>query len=436
MSAFAYLMSSIINAEAEAVPINTVFDMVPADDAPAMYRPLYTILRQVWANYRIIEPVAVFARIKQIDVDTTRKEAEAQFRELFSLVASHELWEHYLRLSLMDIKTAKAEQLGRSIDTSDPKEIDRVLADIRSQVNEIASKYEMQKRRDFPEVMQDYLKQLDKIVTHGSPDTIRTGFDWERYIKGFRPGDYIILAARPKMGKSAVANAIAVRALKQGKRVMYVNNEMDEISVTNRLIANVGKINCELLQEPEHMSENTLAGVMQAAEVLQAMPLNLYCMKFRTPREIETEAKRLKEIGQDIDLLIVDYLQLLSASDENRRKSRYDEVSYLSWEMKMLANDLKIPVLVLSQLSRKLEDRTNKRPIPADLRDSGSLEQDATAVMFLYRDEVYNPESDDVGIGEINVSINRNGKSGITRYGMDFDHMDIHNLDYQHKEAR
>ena len=179
MSAFAYLMSSVINAEAEAVPINTVFDMIPADDAPAMYRPLYTILRQVWANYRIIEPVAVFASIEQIEVDNTRNEAEAQFRELFSLVASHGLWEHYLRLSLMDIKTAKAEQLGRSIDTTDPKEIDRVLADIRSQVNEIASKYEMQKRRDFPEVMQDYLKQLDKIVTHGSPDTIRTGFDWE-----------------------------------------------------------------------------------------------------------------------------------------------------------------------------------------------------------------------------------------------------------------
>jgi replicative DNA helicase len=231
------------------------------------------------------------------------------------------------------------------------------------------------------------------------------------------------------MGKSAFANALIVKALAQGKRVMLVNNEMDENSCISRLISNIGGVSCAALQEPEKMTEQQISSVMNASDVLRSYKLNLYCMRFKTPQEILTEAARLNEIGQPIDWLVIDYLQLLQASDKERRKSRYDEVSYISWELKMAANDLKIPVLALSQLNRQLEQRSNKRPIPADLRESGSLEQDATAVMFIYRDEVYNPDSDDVGIAEINVSINSNGKSGVSLLAMDFDRMDIHNID-------
>jgi replicative DNA helicase len=171
--------------------------------------------------------------------------------------------------------------------------------------------------------------------------------------------------------------------------------------------------------------------VTQAADVLRQMKLNLYCLTMRTPRDIDTEARRLRDAGTPVDIIVVDYLQLLQASDPGRRKYIYDNVSTVSWELKMIANDMKVPLLVLSQLNRQLEQRTNKRPIPADLRDSGSLEQDATAVMFLYRDEAYNPDSADVGIGEINVSLNRNGKTGVSKFVLDFDHMSIFNCKEQ-----
>lgn len=332
-------------------------------------------------------------------------------------------------MTLVDIKCSKVESLGKSVSVGDPKGIDEVIESIRHQINEISSKYTVTKTRDLGTICSEYIHNMDKIITHGAPDTIRTGYDYEHYLRGFRPGDYIILAGRPKMGKSAFANALIVKALAQGKRVMLVNNEMDENSCISRLISNIGGVSCAALQEPEKMTEQQISSVMNASDVLRSYKLNLYCMRFKTPQEILTEAARLNEIGQPIDWLVIDYLQLLQASDKERRKSRYDEVSYISWELKMAANDLKIPVLALSQLNRQLEQRSNKRPIPADLRESGSLEQDATAVMFIYRDEVYNPDSDDVGIAEINVSINSNGKSGVSLLAMDFDRMDIHNID-------
>lgn len=425
-----YLLSSVIASESDSVPINTIFDLVSVEDMVPEYRALYSILRTAWAKYRVIEPVALAGQISAAYSDEKNRNAVLrQFNGLWGLCVTNALWEHYLKLTLVDIKCSKVERLGKSVSVGDPKGIDEVIESIRHQINEISSRYTVRKTRDLGTICNEYLANMDNIIQNGTPDTIRTGFDYEHYIKGFRPGDYIILAGRPKMGKSAVANALIVKALQQGKRVMVVNNEMDETSCVNRLISNIGGVNCEALQEPDKMTDQQVADAMQAAEVLQSYKLNLYCMRFKTAQEILTESKRLAEIGQPIDWLVIDYLQLLQASDKERRKSRYDEVSYISWELKMLANDMKVPVLALSQLNRQLEQRTNKRPIPADLKDSGSLEQDATAVMFIYRDEIYDPNSDDIGIAELNVSINRNGKAGVSYIALDFDYMDIHNID-------
>jgi len=242
-----------------------------------------------------------------------------------------------------------------------------------------------------------------------------------------RAGDYVILAGRPKMGKSAFANTIIAKAIQDGKRAMVVNQEMDETAVVNRLMANLYNIEIGLLSEPETMSEYQAKQVMECVECFRNLPLELYCFDLKTPLEIETEAKRLSDAGRPVDFIVLDYLQLFRTGEKH--KSLYEEISNLSWQIKMLAANLRVPVLALSQVNRKCEERPNKRPLPADLRESGSLEQDATAVMFIYRDEAYHENTQEPGIAEINVAINRNGKTGMDKYFVDFDHMRISNLE-------
>ena len=427
-SSYEFLMSSLLAAENDPLPMHTTFEMIAESDMPIDYRSLYSIIKTVWGQYHVLEPRAIADAVNRMfydDVD--RKALFSQLNEVTSLVMTGELWQHYLELALKDIKLRMLNSIRP--DLRDPNDVNDMADLIRKQIHDITTKYELKKIKGMDELCMEYLARLDDIVTNGDHDTIRTYFGFEEYTKGFHPGDYVLLAARPKMGKSAVANAIIISLLKQGKRVMYINNEMSETSVLNRMVANISRVDHDLIQEPEKMPEHQLGEVIAATDKLRQMKLNIYCMRFKTMAEVSNEMIRLREIGQAVDMVVIDYLQLFQASDANRRKYRYDEISCISWEIKMLANDMKVPVLALSQLNRELEKRPDKRPMPSDLRDSGSLEQDATSVIFLYRDEAYNPNSQLVGIGEMNVSINRNGKAGRSFVAMDFDHMAIGNLD-------
>jgi replicative DNA helicase len=431
MSAMKYLLANLIASGTDSVAINTIFKYVPVADMLPDYRELYVALREVWDRHGIIEPQALFELLAvQHPNEGHRNRIMCQFQELFGAVVGNATWRHYLITSMSQIRAARLITLAKRTQAADPTRPDVTIDMIKGELAAIEN-IRIDPARDIGVLCDEYFGQMNEIATNGQPSRIMTGFGWEEYVTGFRPGDYILLAARPKMGKSAVANAVVARALEQGKRVMLVNNEMDETSVLNRLVANIGGVKCSTLQSPERMSDEQMERVTQATDVLRQMKLNLYCLTMRTPRDIDTEARRLRDAGTPVDIIVIDYLQLLQASDPGRRKYIYDNVTTVSWELKMLANDMKVPLLVLSQLNRQLEQRTNKRPIPADLRDSGSLEQDATAVMFLYRDEAYNPDTADVGICEINVSLNRNGKTGVTKFVIDFDHMNILNYKEQ-----
>lgn len=427
-SSYEFLMSSLLAAENDPLPMHTTFEMISENDMPIDYRYIYQVIKTVWNQYHVLEPRAIADAVNRMfECDADRAELFAQLNQVTSLVMTSDFWQHYLELALKDIKLRMLNAIRP--DLRDPNDVNDMADQIRKQIHDITTKYELKKVKGMEELCSEYLARIDDIIINGDHDTIRTHFGFEQYTKGFHPGDYVLLAARPKMGKSAVANAIIISLLKQGKRVMYVNNEMSDTSVLNRMIANISRVDHDLIQEPERMTEPMLEDVIAATDKLGQMSLNLYCMRFKTIGEVNNEMIRLREIGQPVDMVVIDYLQLFQASDPNRRKYRYDEISCISWEIKMLANDMKVPVLALSQLNRELEKRQDKRPMPSDLRDSGSLEQDATSVIFLYRDEAYNENSQLAGIGEMNVSINRNGKAGRSFVAMDFDHMAIGNLD-------
>ena len=432
MKSIPYLISTLINSQNNEKVINIIFSLVKSDDIPVSYQSLYKIIEICWRKYNLIEPVSIFMEIEnKYEKESDKKKLMKQFYKLWDLVLSDSFWEHYLSLSLAEIKINKAKIVGYELsDLTNPININTMLIESKRMIEDIMNQYTMDSGRSLEDIINEYIDGIDQKISGNDKDTITTGLSFEKHINGFHPGDFIILAGRPKMGKSAIANTIAVNALKRGKRVMLVNNEMDEQSIVNRLIANLYNIDINILQNPKRMDKDNLKYLIRSVDDFrQNYPLELYSMNIKTPGQLFIEFNKLADRDRRPDFIIMDYLQLFRV--EGKFNSRYDMVSELSWQVKMLASDLKVPILALSQVNRKCEERKDKRPVPSDLRESGNLEQDATAVMFVYRDEEYNDNTKEPGIAEINVAINRNGTKGTQKYYMDFPHMRLSNLDHR-----
>lgn len=426
-----FLLSSIMAAETDSLIINTVFGMLSPNDIGREYGALYSCMISCWKKHNLLELVAVAGEIcSKYKEATHQKKLITQLSLVSDLVNRPDYWKHYLAMSLADIKAAKLKEIGEVMAGNEYKsnQIDEILQQTKAEIDTILASYSLNPERQLSDIMQEHLASLDKQISEQGKRKLKTGLYFEKHVKGFRPGDFIILAGRPKMGKSAFANQIICDLIRQNKRIMYVNNEMDESSVINRMLANIYGVSVSALNEPESMSEYVCKQVIDHAEDFRKLPLELYCFQMKTPTQIVTEAQRLSDAGRPVDMIVLDYLQLFRTGE--KFKTMYEEITSLSWQMKMVAADLKLPVLALAQVNRKCEDRPNKRPLPADLRETGALEQDATAVMFIYRDEVYNENSPEPGIAEINVAINRNGTTGNDKYFVDFDHMKIGNLTF------
>jgi len=429
MKSIPYLISSLLCAESDPVIINTVFELLTPQDIGKTHGALYSLLLDCWTRHKVLEPVAIHIEIlSRYPDEQHRNNLIAQLHELWGLVCQPILWHHYLKLALWEVKIMKLKEVGSKLNTTnDPKTVDDSLGEILVNINSIIQKYRLAQHETLDSITDEYLQYIDDAITNQKQNIIKTGYYYESKVNGFRPGDYIILAGRPKMGKSAVANAIVARALKAGKRVMLINNEMDKVQVENRLYACLYDLMMDSLQNPSSMTDYQIKQLMGCTEEFRKLPLHLYCFRFKNPAQIETEARRLSALGTPIDLLVIDHLGLFMPNQKTT--GTYEKVSVLSWEVKMLAADLNVPVLALAQLSRKCEDRPNKRPTASDLRDSGSLEQDASAVMLIYRDEYYNPNTTEKGVCEINVAVNRNGKTGVDKYRIDLDRMSLYDLD-------
>jgi replicative DNA helicase len=238
----------------------------------------------------------------------------------------------------------------------------------------------------------------------GTPSGYR---DLDRLTSGFQPGNLIIVAARPSMGKSALALCMAANmAVRQGIPVGMFTLEMSKAEVTQRLMCSEAKVESQRLRTGK-LAPDDWPRLTAACDKLAKAPIYVDDTGSINMMEIRSKARRLKSRHPDLGLIVVDYLQLMSSA--GNAENRVQEVSQISRSLKILARDLDVPIVALSQLSRAVEQRTDKRPILSDLRESGSIEQDADLVMFIYRDEYYNDESDQQGIAEVNVAKHRNG---------------------------
>ena len=236
-----------------------------------------------------------------------------------------------------------------------------------------------------------------------------TGFrDLDNLLGGMEPSDLVILAARPSIGKTALALTIAQRVAEGGKSVGIFSLEMGRQQLARRLLSAEARIDGWKLRANK-LSEIEHGEIATAMSTLRDLPLSIFDSSGVSLMELRSQARRMK-MERGLDLLVVDYIQLMTSA--NARDGRTAEVSEISRGMKILARELDVPILCLSQLSRAVETRDSKIPNLSDLRESGSIEQDADTVIFLYRDDYYDPMSTRPGEVDLHLKKNRNGPTG------------------------
>ncbi len=261
------------------------------------------------------------------------------------------------------------------------------------------------------QVLSKYYDRIEYLTRHrGELIGIPTGFQRvDKLLGGLQRSDLVILAARPSVGKTSLALGFAHNAaIKFGQRVAFFSLEMSNEQVVQRLISSETGIDAQRLRRGE-IEQDEWGRFMKAANDLAETYFYIDDTPGASALELRTKARRLHaEVG--IDLMVVDYLQLMRG--DFRSENRVQEISSISRALKALARELNVPVLALSQLSRSVENRTDKRPILSDLRESGALEQDADVVMFIYRDEMYNDNTEWPNIADIMIAKHRNGPTG------------------------
>jgi replicative DNA helicase len=261
------------------------------------------------------------------------------------------------------------------------------------------------------DVVRRYYDRIEYLYDHqDEPLGVPTGFvDLDRLLGGLQRSDLILIAARPSVGKTSLGISIARHAASLGQHVAVFSLEMSSEQVVQRMVSAETGIDAQRLRLGD-LSEGDWPLFVQATGRLSDLPLFIDDTPSISVLQMRTKARRL-HAEHGIDLILVDYLQLMTAGDM-RSESRVQEVSYISRSLKGLARELEVPLVAISQLSRAVEQRSEKRPILADLRASGSLEQDADVVMFIYRDELYNPETELPSVAEIIIAKHRNGPTG------------------------
>jgi replicative DNA helicase len=261
------------------------------------------------------------------------------------------------------------------------------------------------------------VERIDQLYNQDNTSDVTgvpTGYvDLDRMTSGMQPGDLIIVAGRPSMGKTSLAMNIGEHvAIEQGLPVAVFSMEMGATQLAMRILCSSGRLDQQRIRTGR-LIDDDWPRLTSAISKMQESPLHIDESPALNALELRARARRLARQCGKLGLVVIDYLQLMSASSSG--ENRATEISEISRSLKALAKELGCPVIALSQLNRSLEQRPNKRPVMSDLRESGAIEQDADVIIFIYRDEVYNPDSTDKGTAEIIIGKQRNGPIGTVR---------------------
>ena len=315
--------------------------------------------------------------------------------------------------SLMRRLIKASEEIG-TLGYEAGDDVDEALDEAEKKILSVVKNKQGSEFRDFKDILQDARRNIENLAqSKGEVTGIPSGFvDIDRLTSGFHENQLIIVAARPAMGKTVFALNVAVNAALRGKSVAIFNLEMDAVQLANRILSSVGQIEGKKFMSG-NFDNNDWIRLNEAISQLSDAKIFINDMTESTIGAIRSKCRRLASSEHGLDLVIIDYLQLISGG-KNYGTNRQQEVSDISRALKLLALELHIPIIALAQLSRSVEQREDKRPIMSDLRESGSIEQDADIVSFLYRDSYYKKGASGEGnasVSEFIVGKHRNGRT-------------------------
>ncbi len=400
----------------EASLLNSLMDIVIPED---FYHPAHQIIYKAFVElYKLSKPINSRTILIYLQ-DNGQLEQIGGTPYLLSIaenVASEESAKHFAqhvrdRAMQRALIHTCADIIGKSYNHG--VEVEELLNESEREIFAIS---ERRTTKSF-ETIGTLTEQIFKIATERTDqNTSVTGIptdykDFDHLTAGLQPADLIILAARPAMGKTAFALNLAMRtAVNHSTPVAIFSLEMSSLSLAERMLSLWAKVNLSRLKRGQ-LDDEDWANLHRAASQLDQAPIFIDDSAELTPLTLRAKCRRLKA-QHDLKFVIVDYLQLMSS---NRKDSRELEISDISRNLKVLAKELNIPVLALSQLNRKVEERADKRPMLSDLRESGAIEQDADIIMFIHREDAYNKDKtkEMTNVAEIIIGKHRNGPTGI-----------------------
>jgi len=311
-----------------------------------------------------------------------------------------------------------SQEISDSAFFTEGRASEEILNDAEQKIFQIA---ESRPNQGGPEPINPLLKKavdrIDFLFNNSDELTgVTTGFDnLNDRTAGLQPSDLVIVAARPSMGKTTFAMNLVENALMgTNKPVVVFSLEMPSDQLITRMLSSMGRIDQTKIRTGQ-LDEEDWPKLTTAVNMLRDKPLFIDDTSGISPNEMRTRVRRIVREHGAISMIMIDYLQLMQIKTGKANASRAEEISEISRSLKALAKEMECPVVALSQLNRSLENRPNKRPVNSDLRESGAIEQDADVIMFIYRDEVYNEDSDDKGIAEIIIGKQRNGPIGTSK---------------------
>jgi replicative DNA helicase len=323
------------------------------------------------------------------------------------------------RAILRKLVTA-SDEIATNAFNQQGKTVERILDEAEQKIMAIGEEGARNKQgfQSLDTLVVDLLDRVQEMADNPMDVTgVPTGFvDLDRMTSGLQAGDMVVLAARPSMGKTSFAVNIAEHvALNEGLPVAIFSMEMGAAQLAVRIVGSIGRVNQGNLRTGK-LSDEEWPRLTEAIERLRTVSLHIDESPGLSPTELRANARRLARQCGKLGLIVVDYLQLMSGSGSGAAgDNRATELGEISRGLKMLAKELQCPVIALSQLNRSVEQRTDKRPMMSDLRESGAIEQDADIIMFIYRDDYYNKDSKEPNVAEIIIGKQRNGPTGTVK---------------------
>ena len=398
------------------------------------YGVVFDAVVEMFNEGRPVDLITLKERLKEMDVPPEIASLEF-LRELLNITSTSANVRYYAEIvsdKAMMRRLIKLNEEIANICYAGKEPLPEILETTEKSVFELLSRRSGGDYVPIKEIVLNALGRIEKAAKNkGVVTGIPTGFiDLDYKLSGLQPSDLILIAARPSMGKTAfVLNIAQYVAFKKEKGVAIFSLEMSKEQLVNRLFALESQVDSQALRTG-NLKDSDWEKLIEGAGIIGKSNLIIDDTPGISVSELRSKCRKYK-LEQDVQLIIIDYLQLMSASAGGRSESRQQEISDISRSLKALARELNVPVVALSQLSRAVESRPDKHPMLSDLRESGAIEQDADVVMFIYRDEYYNRDSDKKKQAEIMIAKQRNGPVGTVDLAWLADYTKFANLSRQ-----